>query len=237
MPGPDRQLPFAFVDDLDAPELAPADHHHLARVLRLRDGDPLMVGDGAGRYRAARFGTSLEPDGDIVSAPAPVPALTIGFALTKGDQPELVVQKLTELGVDRIRRSGADRTSCAGTLPRRPATSRPPAAPAVARARPSSATVPGWPEVDRGRGLRRGRPGRRRRARRHGRARPDASCTRACSSVPKGVGRPRSGLAATEAGHAVDRWVGRPNVLRAETTAAVTVGAIAHGGSDPHLTQ
>ena len=28
--------------------------------------------------------------------------LTIGFALTKGDKPELVVQKLTELGVDRI---------------------------------------------------------------------------------------------------------------------------------------
>ena len=51
MPGPDRQLPFAFVDDLDAPVLAPAEHHHLDRVRRLRAGDGLTVGDGAGRFR------------------------------------------------------------------------------------------------------------------------------------------------------------------------------------------
>ena len=102
MPGPDRQLPFAFVDDLDAPELSPADHHHLDRVRRLRDGDRLTVGDGAGHHRAVRFGTPLQPAGDIVSAPPPEPVLTVGFALTKGDKPELVVQKLVEIGVDRI---------------------------------------------------------------------------------------------------------------------------------------
>jgi 16S rRNA (uracil1498-N3)-methyltransferase len=102
VPGPDRQLPFAFVEDLDAPELALADHHHLARARRLRDGDRLTVGDGAGRHRAVRFGTSLRPDGEIVCAPPPDPVLTVGFALTKGDKPELVVQKLVEVGVDRI---------------------------------------------------------------------------------------------------------------------------------------
>lgn len=32
----------------------------------------------------------------------PDPVLTVGFALIKGDRPELVVQKLTEIGVDRI---------------------------------------------------------------------------------------------------------------------------------------
>jgi len=37
-----------------------------------------------------------------VADPAPQPPVTIGFALVKGDRPELVVQKLTELGVDRI---------------------------------------------------------------------------------------------------------------------------------------
>ena len=31
-----------------------------------------------------------------------MPALTVAVALTKGDKPELAVQKLTELGVDRI---------------------------------------------------------------------------------------------------------------------------------------
>ncbi|MEY2473754.1 MAG: rRNA (uracil1498-N3)-methyltransferase, partial [Actinomycetota bacterium] len=34
-------------------------------------------------------------------APPSVP-VTVAFALTKGDKPELAVQKLTELGVDRI---------------------------------------------------------------------------------------------------------------------------------------
>ena len=31
--------PHAYVEDLDEPALADEDRHHLARVLRLRDGD------------------------------------------------------------------------------------------------------------------------------------------------------------------------------------------------------
>jgi 16S rRNA (uracil1498-N3)-methyltransferase len=99
---PDRRLPFALVEDVEAPALSPADHHHLARVRRLRDGDPLIAGDGAGRFRRVRLGTPLVPDGDVVSVPAPSPRLTVAFALTKGDRPELVVQKLVEIGIDRI---------------------------------------------------------------------------------------------------------------------------------------
>ena len=38
----------------------------------------------------------------------PTPALTVACALVKGDRPELVVQKLTELGVDHIVLFGAD---------------------------------------------------------------------------------------------------------------------------------
>ena len=34
--------------------------------------------------------------------PRPDPPITIAFALVKGERPELAVQKLTELGVDRI---------------------------------------------------------------------------------------------------------------------------------------
>ena len=44
----------------------------------------------------------VEADGAITSSERPTPAISIAFALTKGDKPELVVQKLTELGVDRI---------------------------------------------------------------------------------------------------------------------------------------
>ena len=43
----------------------------------------------------------LEPPGDV-SVPGPSPELTVGFALVKGERPEVGVQKLTELGVDRI---------------------------------------------------------------------------------------------------------------------------------------
>lgn len=100
--GPDPTLPFAFVDDLAAPALRDADRHHLERVRRLRPGAAITVGDGAGSFRSAAFGPSLTPTGPVESIAAPSPATTVGFALTKGDKPELVVQKLTEIGVDRI---------------------------------------------------------------------------------------------------------------------------------------
>jgi 16S rRNA (uracil1498-N3)-methyltransferase len=108
--GPDRRLPFAFVDDLEQPVLSADDQHHLGRVRRLRDGDPLTVGDGGGRFRTARFGDALAVTGDVEAVPLPAPPITIAFALTKGDKPELVVQKLVEIGVDRIIPFTADRT-------------------------------------------------------------------------------------------------------------------------------
>jgi 16S rRNA (uracil1498-N3)-methyltransferase len=98
----DHPGPFALVGDLDAPALAPDDEHHLARVLRLRGGDALVLGDGRGAWRPARFGRPVEPAGEIERAPRPSPEIGVGFALVKGTKPELVVQKLTELGVDRI---------------------------------------------------------------------------------------------------------------------------------------
>jgi len=100
----------AFVVDLAAPELTDADRHHLERVLRLRPGDEITVSDGAGSWRPCRFGAPLEPVGDVSREPAPDPPLTVGFALTKGQRPELTVQKLTELGVDRIAPFVAART-------------------------------------------------------------------------------------------------------------------------------
>jgi len=94
--------PFVFVDDLDAPVLRADDAHHLERVLRLRAGDEMVLGDGAGRWRPARFGPTIEPTGALEQTPLERPSIGVAFALVKGDKPELVVQKLTELGVDRI---------------------------------------------------------------------------------------------------------------------------------------
>jgi 16S rRNA (uracil1498-N3)-methyltransferase len=102
--------PLAFVDDLEQPFLDPADRHHLERVLRLRIDDPMTVADGAGRWRACRFGPSVTPAGEVVELPPPDPPITICFGLVKAERPELIVQKLTELGVDRIVAFTADRS-------------------------------------------------------------------------------------------------------------------------------
>ncbi len=88
--------------DLAFPELDAADRHHLERVLRLHPGDELTVSDGAGGWRPCRFGPVLEATGDVRRDPEPSPSLTVGFAVVKGERPEWAVQKLTELGIDRI---------------------------------------------------------------------------------------------------------------------------------------
>jgi 16S rRNA (uracil1498-N3)-methyltransferase len=93
---------LVFVADLDAPVLDRADRHHLERALRLRAGTVVAASDGSGRWRPVRLGAELEPVGDVVTEATPRPALAVGFALVKGDRNELVVQKLTELGIDTI---------------------------------------------------------------------------------------------------------------------------------------
>jgi len=92
----------AFVADLGTPELDERDRHHLERVLRLRAGDELTVSDGRGSWRVCRFGPALDTLGAIGMDPIAEPAITVGFAVLKGDRNEWIVQKLTELGVDRI---------------------------------------------------------------------------------------------------------------------------------------
>jgi 16S rRNA (uracil1498-N3)-methyltransferase len=91
-----------FVDDVDVPVVSADDRHHLERVLRLRAGELVTVSDGRGRWRWVRLGAAFEPVSDVLVEPAPSPPLTVAFAVLKGDRNELVVQKLTELGIDRI---------------------------------------------------------------------------------------------------------------------------------------
>lgn len=94
-----------FVSDLHARTISldPVDDHHLRRVLRLRPGESVTASDGRGSWRWCTLATGgLEPAGDVVVTVPPEPAITVAFALVKGDRPEWIVQKLTELGVDRI---------------------------------------------------------------------------------------------------------------------------------------
>jgi 16S rRNA (uracil1498-N3)-methyltransferase len=88
----------------DALEMSQEDAHHLGSVLRLRPGEAVGATDGKGGYVACTWagGGRLEPVSDPAFEPAPTPVLTVGFVPVKGDRPEWTVQKLTEVGVDRI---------------------------------------------------------------------------------------------------------------------------------------
>jgi 16S rRNA (uracil1498-N3)-methyltransferase len=99
-----RAVAQVFVEDPGAPELSDEDRHHLERVLRLREGELVVAADGRGTVAVCRFGGagSLEPLGPPEHRPRPAPPIAVAFAPAKGDRPEWVVQKLTELGVDRI---------------------------------------------------------------------------------------------------------------------------------------
>ncbi len=101
---PGGSAPHILVADLGALEADQETWHHLLRVRRLRVGDGLTATDGRGRWVPCRVASesALAADGDVVSLPRPEPEIVVAFALTKGDKPELVIQKLTELGVDRI---------------------------------------------------------------------------------------------------------------------------------------
>jgi 16S rRNA (uracil1498-N3)-methyltransferase len=114
--GPSAHLFVGSASELaDAVDVAGDDGHHLARVLRLRVGEAVTVADGSGWWRPYRVGAvgagvRLEATAGPEREPIPSPGLAVAFALTKGDKPELVVQKLTELGVDRILPVVADRS-------------------------------------------------------------------------------------------------------------------------------
>jgi 16S rRNA (uracil1498-N3)-methyltransferase len=84
------------------------DGHHLQRVRRLRPGEVVTAADGEGRWRpyavedASSGRIRLGALGPARTEPTLVPGLAVAFALTKGEKPETVVARLTELGVERI---------------------------------------------------------------------------------------------------------------------------------------
>ncbi len=104
--------PHVFVESLSAPVLAADDVDHLERSLRMRAGHPLTLSDAAGSWCEATYAGSgtVEVGGEIHRVPAPSSTLTVAFSLVKGSKPELVIQKLTEIGIDRIVVLAAERT-------------------------------------------------------------------------------------------------------------------------------
>jgi 16S rRNA (uracil1498-N3)-methyltransferase len=106
-----RSAAHVLVGDVAVPELDDGSAHHLRRVLRLRHGESVTVTDGAGRWRRCLFdGDRVEADGDIETAPAPDPQLTVAVAPPKGDRLDWLVGKCTELGIDRLVMLEAERS-------------------------------------------------------------------------------------------------------------------------------
>ena len=99
-----RSAAHVFVQSLEIPNLSTDDQHHLLKVLRVKSTDQITVSDGVGRWITA----TISKDGDVRATSElhvvepPKWALSIAFAPVKGEKPELIVQKLTELGIDEI---------------------------------------------------------------------------------------------------------------------------------------
>lgn len=92
-----------FVESVDAPLLSDDDQHHLFRVLRLRDGEFVSVSDGRGSWRlCSAQRESLSIAGDVEFVAASSSPCAIAAAIPKGDRAEWMVQKLTEVGANRI---------------------------------------------------------------------------------------------------------------------------------------
>jgi 16S rRNA (uracil1498-N3)-methyltransferase len=101
--------PAAFAPDEKSATLGEEETRHLRDVLRLQSGDEIYLFDGAGReFHCAvetiakdstklRVVTEVEP-----TRPESSLDLTLAIALLKHEKFDLVVQKATELGVNRI---------------------------------------------------------------------------------------------------------------------------------------
>lgn len=87
---------------------------HAATVARVRPGERIAVGNGAGVVAwgtVTAVGAEVEVDVDEVHRDdAPVPELWLAQALAKGDRDELAVQAATELGVAGVIPWAAERS-------------------------------------------------------------------------------------------------------------------------------
>jgi 16S rRNA (uracil1498-N3)-methyltransferase len=84
------------------------DRHHLIKVMRLSVGDRVELADGSGTLFQTTISAvgpqhvRLQIDSTCQAAPRPGPKRWLVYGLAKGARNELVLQKATELGVDRL---------------------------------------------------------------------------------------------------------------------------------------
>jgi len=90
------------VHDVEEPELGVDDDHHLRKVLRVREGEEIVVTNGRGSWAlCAVTAPGLERVTHVHLDP-PRPETTLYMAPLKGDRAEWAVAKATEVGITRI---------------------------------------------------------------------------------------------------------------------------------------
>ena len=98
-----RSAAHVFVTDIVDPVLDDDDAHHLTRVLRLRAGQKVSVSDGRGAWRICEWRDGLLVSvGDVSVENAPTDVLTVALSPVKGDRTDWAIEKLVEVGIDRI---------------------------------------------------------------------------------------------------------------------------------------
>jgi 16S rRNA (uracil1498-N3)-methyltransferase len=99
-----RSAAHVFISSLASPELEKEDAHHLLKVLRVTERDVVTVSDGRGSWITAKLDKhgEIHPLSEIFETAPRKNVLSVAFAPVKGEKPEVIVQKLTELGIDEI---------------------------------------------------------------------------------------------------------------------------------------
>jgi 16S rRNA (uracil1498-N3)-methyltransferase len=104
-------LPRFFLPDLavgTSQELSAEESHHLARVLRLKEGEIVEVFNGIGAHAQARVesvhksSVRLKTETVTTQVRERKVRLNVATSLPKGDRQKWLVEKLTELGADRL---------------------------------------------------------------------------------------------------------------------------------------
>ena len=99
-----KSAAHVFIDSLANPQLSNEDQHHLLKALRITDRDIISVSDGRGSWVQAKLlrNGDIQPISEVFTSTPRSWSLTVAFAPVNGEKPEVIVQKLTEIGIDEI---------------------------------------------------------------------------------------------------------------------------------------
>lgn len=97
-----RSAAHVFVENLFEPVLGDEDFHHLKNVMRLRQGETVTCSDGNGSWVSSIWGDGLSVVGQVHTTAKPEKHLCVAVAPVKGDRTEWVIEKLVEIGIDKI---------------------------------------------------------------------------------------------------------------------------------------